>query len=120
MIADVSRPALQCIERNARNVLKADFDARVRILRADYRAAIEKAEGPFDLVFLDPPYRMTDAYADALTRLAAAGRLLSGRTLESLGEELMEYVLAVAGGRRTRNEENGFHDLAIFKQGVTL
>ena len=49
-----------------------------------------------------------------------AGRLLSGRTLESLGEELMEYVLAVAGGRRTRNEENGFHDLAIFKQGVTL
>ncbi len=49
-----------------------------------------------------------------------AGRLLSGRTLESLGEELMEYVLAVAGGSRTRNEENGFHDLAIFKQGVTL
>lgn len=49
-----------------------------------------------------------------------AGRLLSGMTLPELGEELMACVLAVAGGKKTRNEENGFHDLAIFKQGVTL
>ena len=49
-----------------------------------------------------------------------AGRLLSGMTLDALGQDLMDYVLAVAGGRQTRNEENGFHDLAIFKQGVTL
>ena len=75
VIADVSRHALQCIERNARSVLKEDFDARVRILRADYRAAIEKAPGPFDLVFLDPPYRMAEAYGDALARLLSAGKL---------------------------------------------
>ncbi len=49
-----------------------------------------------------------------------AGRLLSGMTLDELGHELMELVLAVAGGKQTRNEINGFHDLAIFKQGVTL
>jgi len=49
-----------------------------------------------------------------------AGRLLSGMTLDALGRDLMELVLAVAGGRQTRNEVNGFHDLAIFKQGVTL
>ena len=49
-----------------------------------------------------------------------AGRLLDGMTLEELGQDLMDYVLAVAGGKLTRNEENGFHDLAIFKQGVTL
>lgn len=41
-------------------------------------------------------------------------------TLPQLGQELMEYVLAVAGGQPARNERNGFHDLAIFKQGVTL
>ena len=75
VIADTARAAIQAIERNARSVLKEDFDARVRILRADYRAAIDKAEGPFDLVFLDPPYRMVDAYGDALARLDAAGRL---------------------------------------------
>ena len=49
-----------------------------------------------------------------------AGRLLSGMTLDELGQDLMDYVLAVAGGKPTRNEQNGFHDLAIFKQGVTL
>ena len=49
-----------------------------------------------------------------------AGRLLSGMTLDELGQDLMDYVLAVAGGKQTRNEINGFHDLAIFKQGVTL
>ena len=49
-----------------------------------------------------------------------AGRLLSGMTLDDLGQDLMDYVLAVAGGQPTRNESNGFHDLAIFKQGVTL
>ena len=49
-----------------------------------------------------------------------AGRLLAGKTLEELGAELMETVLATASGRPTKNEANGFHDLAIFKQGVTL
>lgn len=49
-----------------------------------------------------------------------AGRLIEGMTLRELGQELMEYVLAVASGKHARNEENGFHDLAIFKQGVTL
>ena len=49
-----------------------------------------------------------------------AGRLLSGKSLDELGRELTDYVLAVAGGQHTRNEVNGFHDLAIFKQGVTL
>ena len=49
-----------------------------------------------------------------------AGRLLENRTLEELGAELMEKVLRTASGEPARNEENGFHDLAIFKQGVTL
>jgi len=49
-----------------------------------------------------------------------AGRLLEGRSLEELGAELMEKVLRTASGEPARNEENGFHDLAIFKQGVTL
>ncbi len=49
-----------------------------------------------------------------------AGRLLDGMTLEELGKELMEFVLETASGKQTRNEVNGFHDLAIFKKGVTL
>ena len=49
-----------------------------------------------------------------------AGRLLEGKTLEELGQELMELVLATASGQPARNEKNGFHNLASFKQGVTL
>lgn len=69
VIADSSRQAIQFIERNARNVLKDEFDRRARIMKMDYRAAIERAEGPFDMVFLDPPYRMIEVYGDALQRL---------------------------------------------------
>ena len=73
VIADSSRQAIQVIERNAKAVLKDEMDRRVRILKMDYRTAIERAEGSFDMVFLDPPYRMVEVYGDALTRLS--GRL---------------------------------------------
>ena len=41
-------------------------------------------------------------------------------SLEGLGKDLLEKVLKIASGEKTRGEEHGFHDLAIFKQGVTL
>ncbi len=49
-----------------------------------------------------------------------AGRLVDTSTLEELSEELFEYVLEVASGRKVKSEENGYRDMAIFKQGVTL
>ena len=62
VIADNSRAAQQAIDRNARSVLKEEFDFRVQLIRGDYRSAIGALEGRmFDLVFLDPPYRMTEA-----------------------------------------------------------
>ena len=50
-----------------------------------------------------------------------AGQLLTdGKTLPELSQVLMEDVLATASGRLVCSERNGFHDLAIFKTGVTL
>ena len=70
VIVDSAREAIQAIERNAEAVLKDEFSSRARVIRADYRSAIGMLNGmKFDLVFLDPPYRMVDAYADALRRL---------------------------------------------------
>ena len=37
-----------------------------------------------------------------------------------LTEELLAYILQVAEGKQTRNEENGFEEISIFKDGVTL
>ena len=50
-----------------------------------------------------------------------AGRLLEDNmNLDILGNELYDYVLDVASGKKVKSEEDGFRDLAIFKQGVTL
>lgn len=76
VIADNARAAIDAIERNAQNVLKDSVSERARIVRVDYRKAIDSlGDARFDLVFLDPPYRMTDAYGDALARLKARGAL---------------------------------------------
>ena len=76
VISDHSRAALECIRRNAENVLKEDLKQRALILKADYRSAITNVAGRrFDLVFLDPPYRMTEVYADCISRLEVQGSL---------------------------------------------
>ena len=49
-----------------------------------------------------------------------AGELLDGKTLPELSAALMDFVLATASGQKVCSERNGFHDLAIFKTGVTL
>lgn len=49
-----------------------------------------------------------------------AGRMVEDKTKEELAQELFNYVLEVASGKKVKAEEAGFHDMAIFKQGVTL
>ena len=49
-----------------------------------------------------------------------AGRLLAGMTTDELGGELLDTVMRIASGEKTRGEINGYHDLAIFKTGITL
>ena len=49
-----------------------------------------------------------------------AGQLLGGMELSELSQKLMDYVLSVASGEQVCSERNGFHDMAIFKTGVTL
>lgn len=49
-----------------------------------------------------------------------AGVLVEGSSMEDTARELFDYVLEVASGRKVCSEEAGFHDMAIFKQGVTL
>jgi len=50
-----------------------------------------------------------------------AGRLLVGRPMPELVAELWDRLLAVASGEAvTKNERNGFREIAIFKDGVVL
>ncbi|MBT9779359.1 altronate dehydratase [Clostridium sp. MCC353] len=49
-----------------------------------------------------------------------AGPVVEDSSIEEMGQKLFEYVLEVASGKKVKAEEAGFHDMAIFKQGVTL
>ncbi len=46
-----------------------------------------------------------------------AGPIIDG---EELTDELFEYIISVANGLLCKNEENGYEEIAIFKDGVTL
>ena len=50
----------------------------------------------------------------------SAGQLVEGRTMTELVPEFIDKVLAVASGEQARNEENGYREISIFKNGVTL
>ena len=51
-----------------------------------------------------------------------AGSIVDGTATEDeLTESLFDLVLDVASGRKkARNEENGYREIAIWKEGVTL
>jgi altronate hydrolase len=49
-----------------------------------------------------------------------AGRLIHGTPMESLLEQFVDLIVAIANGQAARNEVNDFRELAIFKSGVTL
>lgn len=49
-----------------------------------------------------------------------AGQLVDGKTMQDLVPEFIDKVLAVASGEKARNEINGYSEISIFKNGVTL
>ena len=50
----------------------------------------------------------------------SAGQLVEGRTMQELVPEFINKILSVASGEPARNEQNGYREIAIFKNGVTL
>jgi altronate hydrolase len=50
-----------------------------------------------------------------------AGTVADGdKTLDESAGDLMAFVLEVASGRKTKNEEKGYREISIFKGGVVL
>lgn len=49
-----------------------------------------------------------------------AGVLVEDENMAETSQKLFDYVVEVASGKKVCSEEAGFHDMAIFKQGVTL
>lgn len=49
-----------------------------------------------------------------------AGQLVDGKSMMELVPEFIDKVLAVASGEQAQNEKNGYREISIFKNGVTL
>nr|WP_297764063.1 altronate dehydratase family protein [uncultured Butyrivibrio sp.] len=49
-----------------------------------------------------------------------AGQILEGKSFEELTDDLFDKILRTASGEKLKSEIAGFHDMAIWKRGVTL
>lgn len=77
VISDLDQSAIEAIRRNTETVMHGEDAGRIRIVRGDYRRVIsELPPERFDLIFLDPPYRMEEAYQASI--LLLEGKQLIG------------------------------------------
>ena len=49
-----------------------------------------------------------------------AGELVDGTDMQTLLRKFIDKIIAVANGEKTCNEKNGYREISIFKNGVTL
>ena len=49
-----------------------------------------------------------------------AGVIAEGEPMDEVARRFADFVIEVANGREVNNERNGYHEIAIFKNGVTL
>ena len=87
VIGDKDPGAVSVIRRNALSVLGEAELPRAKIVCRDYRALLASLAEPFDLVFLDPPYRMQEAYGNAMAQLQQRNLLVpdAGVVVEMAG-----------------------------------
>ncbi|MDR2320418.1 MAG: 16S rRNA (guanine(966)-N(2))-methyltransferase RsmD [Microbacterium sp.] len=78
VLVERGRPAAAVVRRNAAAVAKAlggDAAGRTSVQESSVHGYLARAAGPFDLVFTDPPYDLSDA--DMTADLVALAPLLS-------------------------------------------
>ncbi len=49
-----------------------------------------------------------------------ASPVLDGTSMQELTDKLLDFVIEIASGKQTKNETNGYREISIFKEGVTL
>lgn len=49
-----------------------------------------------------------------------AGGVLEGESLDDLSNDLLNKIIDIANGSKTKNEQNGYRDISIFKDGVIM
>lgn len=105
VLCDRSKKAIAAIRRNV-ELMRAE--ERVRIVSGDWRSALN---GQFSLVFLDPPYRMSEVYAQAAQALYQGGHLMDGALL--VMEHAAQTPIERLDGCFTVIDERRYRDTAL-------
>lgn len=113
-----SRDAAAAIEKNLRSLGISDG---FHILRMDVRAALPKIEDsarPFDIVFVDPPYRLERAYSETLQALDPSKLLRESSIV--IAEHDRKFDPGATWGRlqRYRMLEQGDSALSFYRRQV--
>ena len=115
VLVDVGQEPMLCIQRN---VAKLGFEDRARLIKCDWQAALQQLSGQgkrFHLVFLDPPYHMTNTL-EIIECLVSAGLLEQGALVvveHRLGIEPAEHPLFQKRKKRSYGDtEISFLDYA--------
>ena len=112
VLCDSDREANRTERKNAETL---DFSDRTEILCCDWRtalSALEKRGMVFDLVFLDPPYRMTDLREVFLL----LEPLVHGDSLVIVEHEAGKQVLTGDRFQKTDERKWGFCGMSFFRK----
>ncbi len=102
-LVERSRPAAAVVRKNLSRVLTAAPGVQAQVHEREVRAYLSRASGPFDLVFSDPPYDLSDEAMNA--DLVAVAPLLSS-----------EAIVVVERARRATPPDFAGAGLALFRE----
>lgn len=102
-LVERSRPAAAVVRRNIATVARSLGDATARLHESAVLAFLKRATGPYDLVFIDPPYDLEDRSMDA--DLIALAPLLSD-----------DAVVVIERARRATPPDVAAAGLEVFRE----
>jgi len=113
---DLSAKAVELIRKNLQSLkITANFE----VLKQDSLRAIETSKNlsAADFVFLDPPYRMKEAYTQALEKLAVSPLLKQYGTVIAEHDKRLEPGEKFGQLERLRKLEQGDSALSFYRIG---
>ncbi len=108
---EAHRETAQAIEESARDL---EIDDRVSVVGAPAERALYRLEGPFDIVYMDPPY--ANDVPLQLFRLLLERELLAPGALVIYEHAAKRILPDIPGYRSTREEVYGDVALAFFER----
>ncbi len=111
VLVEQARDALAAIREN---VLALDASAQTRVVAAKVDRALVQLEGPFALIFTDPPYAEVRAPGFSVT-LAAAAALLAPDGALVLEHASADPAPSIAGTEHDRSRRHGDTTVSLYR-----